>query len=156
MDISRFISFRNKWSLFCTLILLTVIGLFLQWLGYLIYTSPDPRLMFIKSVPDAVVSIAFILYLVVLYLVFVELFEFGRKKYLGFKNNRYVFRNRDWPEKWLFGGIPEVLGNSELLVKWTRAGCLLKDYSWKNFRMKCKVKFLPKENYDQTVGLVFR
>lgn len=156
MDISHFISFRNKWSLFCTLILLTIIGLSLQWLGYSIYTFQDPRILFIKSIPDTVISITFLLYLVVLYLMLIELFEFGRKRYLEFKNNRYVFRNRDWPERWLFSGIPEIIGNSELLVKWTRAGCLLKDYSWKNFRMKCKVKFLPKENYDQTVGLVFR
>lgn len=154
MDLSRFINFRSRSSLVVTTVLLTIIGLLLFWLGNSVYNLSSSRFDFIQYIPEAIIGIFFLLYLVVIYLVIVELFRIGWNWFIGLRNSKYTFSNRDWPEKWLFSGNPEASGSSELLIKWTRAGCLLKDYSWKNFRMACELKFL--DGFDQTIGFVFR
>lgn len=154
MDISKFINFKSKSLLASAAILLPIIGLFLQWIGNFIYTLFSPRFQFIKNIPETIISVFFLFYLIVIYLIFIKLFRLSIDWYAGLKNRRYTFRNRDWPEKWLFSGNPEGIGSSELFIKWTRAGCLLKDYSWKDFKMSCEVKFL--DDFDKTVGLVFR
>jgi len=154
MDLSRFINFRSRWGLIGTNILLTIIGLLLLWLGKSAHDLFSSRFDFIQHIPEVIIGVFFLLYLVVIYLVIVELLRIGKNWFGSLRNGKYTFKNRDWPEKWLFSGSPEVTEASELLIKWTRAGCLLKDYSWKNFRMTCELKFL--DNFDQTVGLVFR
>lgn len=80
---------------------------------------------------------------------------FGNLKRIGFFLSKatYKFRGQDWPKEWIFSGRPEQIGPSELLIKWSRAGCLLKNYYWKNFKMTCEVKFL--DIFDKTIGFVF-
>jgi hypothetical protein len=154
MEISRFINFKDRLPYVVgSLVLLTLIGYFLHWLGHVIYTYKATPI-FIKNSPEPIIVIAFLTYLVVLFFLVKALIKEARIFILHLSHKVYKFNSEDWPDKWIFSGKPESEAISELSAKSSRAGCLLKNHYWKDFRMTFEMKFI--NNLDPKVGIIFR
>lgn len=153
MDISHFINFKDKWlNTIGNLILLTIIIYLLHWLGYSIYTySLTPK--FIKDSPGAIVIVAFLIYLIISFL----LIRIFLKKVwifaLHLKNKTYLFSSQDFPSKWIFNGRVYPENTSDFIIWSCRAGCILRNHYWKNFKMSFQMKFI--EGLDRKVGIIF-
>jgi hypothetical protein len=73
------------------------------------------------------------------------------------KNKTYIFSSNDWPNKWVFNGKSELIDKTYLFIKSSRAGSVLKNYYWKNFRMSFEMKFHPDNFRNQKlIGIIFR
>jgi len=154
MDISRFLNFRSKWQLIKDVILWTLCSLILLYVCNQLgkcFTIP----FYIIHAPEPIRIALFFLLLVLLFLLLKDLF---RWVYIfGKKNKIYVFNSKDWPNKWIFNGKTELIDKTYLFIKSSRAGCLLKDYYWKDFRMSFEMKFKT-DNFrpQKAIGLIFR
>lgn len=150
MDISNFINFRNKWlHLVFDVFLLSALSVGLLYIGELIKNQINAP--FIIQSPENIRVLVFLLYLI---LFFIACKTIGRWILnLRNRNRIYKFRSQDWPSNWVFTGRPNSTDSSELVVQSTRAGCLLKNYFWKDFRMTFEMKFMTEH---KTIGIVFR
>ncbi len=74
------------------------------------------------------------------------------------RDKRYKFTQQSWTKDWIWNGKTKPLSNSELYINSSRAGCLLKNFTWKSFKMTFKIRFKNQEefNYDKHLGIVFR
>lgn len=76
------------------------------------------------------------------------------------RGKKYSFTVKSWNNEWIYNGKTRLLLEPvRLRVNSSRAGCLLKKYLWKNFKMSFQFRFLSKETvnpYYEYVGLVFR
>lgn len=149
MDINYFINFKNKWRcIFGNVVLLSLSSGLLLCI-YQIFNNKFPYI--ISSVPIAIKIAAFFLYLA---LIFASIKLLGKMIKKLFRSNKtYLFKTHDWPKKWIFVGNSYSQHNSELVVQSSRAGLLLKDYFWKNFKMTFDVQF---EKERKTLGIVFK
>lgn len=80
-------------------------------------------------------------------------FWFWLRENLFKRGKKYSFTHQDWLNKWIFNGYTEV-NSSGLFVKSSRAGCLLKQYVWKDFEMEFQMKF--EEKHNRYLGIIFR
>lgn len=159
MDISRFLDFRNRWQLVKDIALWFLCGFILLCLGnllqkYFVFVSS-----YIIDPPDAIEVAAFFLLLILLFILLKGLFGWVKVHWWVFRNRDtvYMFNDKDWPDKWVFNGKTECTDEGYLFVKSSRAGCLLKDFFWKNFRMSFEMKFeTDKFRSQKRLGLVFR
>lgn len=153
MNIDQYIHFRNYKSK--QLILITIILAILSWgilrlANYLEASGLLPDYIIRSPEPIRVVAFFYILILA-----FILLESFWRWfESLDKRNKTYKFRSQDWPREWIFNGAPESISTSELFVKSSRAGCLLENYTWKNFKMTFELKFL--DDLYKHVGIIFR
>lgn len=154
MNFDQYIFFRN-YKIRQLFIFISCL-FFLGWLILLlvdiltsIYRFPN----FIIDTPEAILVTAFFLLLTFLFIVVEKIWKW--LKDLDKKNKTYKFRSQDWPSEWIFNGKTEPNSVSELFVKSSRAGCLLENYIWKNFKMTFEMKFL-KNQPEKHIGLVFR
>ncbi len=152
MEIGRLINFRNK-RFYLDLILLTFIGYLLHWLGYFIYSYPKTP-VFIKNSPESIVTVVFLVFLISTFFLIKLLWKRFSIRVLHLKNKVYKFKDQDWPDEWMFNGRPYSIGASELFVQSSRAGCLLRNHFWKDFRMTFEIEFF--DNLDRKFGIVFR
>lgn len=77
--------------------------------------------------------------------------------------NYYKFDISHWPKKWRFHGGVLVQEPDRLLIRRTRAGCLLNTFQWKNFKMNFSMQFLRDYSSDtnqygvtRSFGMIFR
>lgn len=154
MDISRFLNFKDRWQLTKDVILWLACGTILlivfNLLGILPLKLPD-NIYF----PESIKIATFFLILILLFVLFKDFW-----KWVGIirnKNKIYIFHSKDWPDKWIFNGKTELTDNAYLFIKSSRAGCLLKNYYWKDFKISFEMKFSP-DNFrkQKLLGLVFR
>ncbi|PIY94997.1 MAG: hypothetical protein COY68_00605 [Candidatus Levybacteria bacterium CG_4_10_14_0_8_um_filter_35_23] len=159
MDITHFLNFRNRWQLVKDVAIWFLSGFILLAIGNFIENLPQKYLSFIQNYIinplDPIKIAAFFLLLVLLFLVLKDLFR--QIIVLWYKNKIYIFNSKDWPSKWVFHGKSEIVNNDYLFIKSSRAGCLLKNYYWKNFRMSFEMKFSPDNFRNQKlISLIFR
>lgn len=74
------------------------------------------------------------------------------------RNKVYVFNDKDWSNRWISNGKTEISDEGYIFVKSSRAGCLLKDNYWKDFKMSFEVKFKSDDKFgdQKRFGLIFR
>jgi len=74
------------------------------------------------------------------------------------RNRAYIFNDKDWSTKWISNGKTEISDEGYLFVKSSRAGCLLKDNYWKDFKMSFEAKFKSDDKFgdQKRFGLIFR
>lgn len=153
MDISRFINFRDKKRLALDIILLFVCGFIILFLGkllqnyYFVFISPR-----IIQPSDTIKNVTFFFFLVLFFILLKILLAWIFRK----EGRIYIFNGKDWPRKWIFNGKTK-LTDEGLLIKSSRAGCLLKNYYWKDFKMSFEMKFSSDRCESQKrFGLFFR
>lgn len=152
MGFDQYVFFRNyKWR---QLIIVFLSLALLSW-GILYVSSllsavlPD----YIVKAPEPIRVVGFFSLLVVLFILLETLWKEALN--LHKRDKIYKFRLRDWPDKWVFNGKTEPTSDpAGLHIKSSRAGSLLKNYLWKNFRMSLEMKF-PGHPMN-FVGIVFR
>lgn len=153
MNIDQYIHFRNyktKQLLFITAIL-AILSYGILWLtGYLKTASLLPN--YIVESPEQIIVVAFF-YILILSFILLESFWRWLES-LGKRNKKYKFRSQEWPIGWIFNGAPEAISISDLFVKSSRAGCLLENYMWKNFKMTFELKF--PDPFLKHIGIIFR
>lgn len=148
-------NYKNRVRLFIDLLILVVSGVFLLWVGDLLKNHALLPL-FIKQVPQQIIVVTFFLFLVLLFVLAKDFLKWFIDLHRG--NCVYEFKSHDWPNEWIFNGKTETLQKiDQLHVKSSRAGCLLKNYRWKNLRMTFDMKFeKSRTRHMQNIGLVFR
>lgn len=153
MNIEHFINFKNKWHL----VLLD--GLILFFWGFVLlflsnlYKKGTSNLDFIINSPEPLRVIAFFLVVVLLYLFTKTLLKYLHE--IGKKNKTYKLSSRDWPNEWIFNGMPSFISNtSGLNVESSRAGILLKKYLWKDFKMTFRMSFGNQLYHN--IAIIFR
>ncbi len=159
MEINRYLDFKHKYQLILDLVVWLWWSLALLFIGDVIKTHFSSTLPYVIKSPEPIRIAVFFLCLVVLVILTKEFFKFVLINFR--KNNTYVFNSEDWPNKWIFNGKTELFDDTYLFVKSSRAGCLLRDNYWKDFRMSFEMRFLnikdPKIlDYQKRIGLVFR
>lgn len=155
-NIARFIDFdfKYKWrSILGNVVILSLFSLTLLAIGELIRSWKfTPR--FVAESPEPIRVANFFLWLILLWGLWRLCWEKIDNKRL-LKDEKYVFKHTDWPDKWIFNGKTETTSIiDELYVKSSRAGCLLKTHIWRNFRMTFEMKF--EKGLENYVGIVFR
>lgn len=153
MNIDQYIHFRNYKTK--QLILITTVLAILSWgilwlTNYLEVSGLLPE--YIVKSPEPIRVVAFFYILILVFIISESFWKFLTSLYE--QNKTYKFRSQDWPKEWIFNGATEPISVSELFVKSSRAGCLLENYIWKNFRMTFELKFL--DNLYRHVGVIFR
>ena len=156
MNLDQIIRFRN----FKALQLLRIISI-LSFLGWGILWLSDilkrhlqiPE--YIIKVPEPIIVVAFFSILILSFVLVETLWKWFSS--LDKRNKIYKFSSQDWPCEWIFNGKTEPFSISELHIKSSRAGCLLKNYFWKNLKITFEMKFetstfRPMKN----IGLLFR
>lgn len=153
MNIEQYIHFRNyknKELLLITVVLAVLSWMILRLTNYLEISGLLPE--YIVKSPEPIRVVTFFYSLI---LAFILLESFWRLfESLDKRNKTYKFRSQDWPSEWIFNGATEPNSVSELFVKSSRAGCLLENYIWKNFKMTFEMKFL--DDLYKHVGIIFR
>lgn len=153
MNIDQYIHFRNYKNK--QLLLITIVLAILSWgifklTNHLETSGLLPE--FIVKSPEPIRVVAFF-YILILAFILIESFWKWFES-LDKRNKTYKFRSQDWPSEWIFNGAPESISIPELFVKSSRAGCLLENYIWKNFKMTFELNFL--DNLYKHVGIIFR
>ncbi len=159
MDINRFLDFKDKWQLTKDVATWFLSGLIILFTGRLVGNLFGEQLKLISPYiidpPDAVEVAGFFLLLVLLFVLIKNWFCWFNV-YRN-KNKAYQFNSKDWPDKWLFHGKTELVDDAYLFVKSSRAGCLLNNYYWKDFKMSFEMKFKPDNFRNQNlISLIFR
>lgn len=151
-----FRDYKNKWYLF----LVDVFLLFL--LGWIILALID-QLKNKYDIPPYIVSAPEIIRIAAFFSLLAVLFIGTKILFRWFVNQdkrglTYTYKNQHWPDEWIFNGKSEPKSElDELFVKSSRAGILLKNYEWKNFRMVFEMKFeTSRTRPNKNIGLVFR
>jgi len=156
MDLSQFLNFRNKLQLILDVFLWLISGLILLFIRHQSFKILPS---FLTCSPEPVRVAAFFLLLIALFVLFKELIKWLRVRWwlLWNKNKIYIFNNKDWSKKWISNGKTEIVNNGDLLVKSSRAGCLLKNHYWKDFKISFEMKYSPDKFGDQNrFGIIFR
>lgn len=150
MDISRFLNLKNTKQFVLDVFLWLICGLgLLRASDYLNKYIDAPEL------PDAVAAAGFFLLLVLAFILCKDVFGWIHVQLN--KDRVYTFNSKDWPNKWIFNGKTELKDKAYLFVKSSRAGCLLKNYYWKDFKMSFEMKFQTDRFRPQkAIGLIFR
>lgn len=162
MDISQFLNFRDRWQLGKDVFIWLICGLFLLLAinipGLLSIKFPENiRLIYI---PEVLIP-AFFLVLILLFVLCKDLFNWIKIQFCvirnGFKNNGvYEYVKDNSPSGWIFnGGI--IFEPASLAINSSRAGCLLRNYYWKDFQMSFDMEFSPTKTQTQNrLGIIFR
>lgn len=153
MDISRFLNFRDRKQFLLDVLIWFVSGFYAVWLYNLVLVLYVKfNAIFISwKLPDAVIVATISLLSVMFFVIFKDLI---RLFWTIINTGRiYEFDSSDWPDKWIFNGCPKLMDEGNLAIQSSRAGCLLENYFWKNFRMTFEMKFMTEH---KTIGLVFR
>lgn len=160
MDISRFLDFKNRWQLVKDTILWLICGLILLIAGNLLESKLSLKIPYIIHSPEPIRIAAFFLFLILLFMLFRDLFRWIKVRWWVFwnRNRPYIFNDKDWSTKWISNGKTEISDEGYLFVKSSRAGCLLKDSYWKDFKMSFEAKFKSddKGGDEKRFGLIFR
>lgn len=145
----------NIWRLLVDALIVVLSGVFLLWLGDVLKTRIESYQFIVKS-PEPIRVVAFFFFLALIFVLTKNLRKWFM--YLHRSNCVYEFKNQDWPNEWIFNGKTEPLTKiDQLHVKSSRAGCLLKNYRWKNLRMTFDMQFAKSRTRPmQNVGLIFR
>ncbi len=159
MDINRFLDFKDKRQLIKDVFIWFISGLTLLLIGKLLEILLGKQLSLISSYiisPYDTIKVAAFFLLLVLLFVLIKNWFCWINIYRN-KNKTYQFNSKDWPDKWLFHGKTELIDDAYLFVKSSRAGCLLNNYYWKDFKMSFEMKFKP-DNFrtQKLIGLIFR
>jgi len=156
MDISRFLNFKNAKLFALDVFLWLICGLGLLWASnYVSKYIPFSFVPVTPELPDAVKAASFFLLLVFTFILCKEIIDWIRVQLN--KDKIYIFNSKDWPNKWVFNGKTELTKEGYLFVKSSRAGCLLKNYYWKDFRMSFEMKCSIDDSRPQkVVGFIFR
>jgi len=159
MDISRFLNLKNTKRFALDVFIWSACGSFLLWIGSILEKNLSSSFDFITHSPETIRIATFFLFLILLFISVKEVLKFIRVWFC--RNKDYIFTSKDWPNKWVFNGKTELTKEGYLFVKSSRAGCLLKNYYWKDFKMSFDMRFCNKDdkkiqNYQKRVGLVFR
>lgn len=155
MEINRYLDFRHRHQLVLDLIVWIFWSWTLLFTGDVIKARFSSTLPYVINSPEPIRITIFFLFLVVLIILTKDFFQFILVSIR--KNKTYIFSINDWPDKWIFNGKTELINNTYLFVKSSRAGSVLKDYFWKNFRMSFEMKFLPDNFRNQKlIGIIFR
>lgn len=77
------------------------------------------------------------------------------------RTRSYNFTSSSWHKDWIYNGKTRLRSNSSILrVNSSRSGCLLAKYTWYNFKLNFKMRFLKQEDFvrqnDRHVGIIFR
>ncbi len=109
--------------------------------------------VFVPNSPLSVGIVKFLIWLIIFHLLkkgIIGIIEFNRK------GKNYVFNSNNWQKEWIFNGQSYTLSDpSRLIVRSSRAGCLLEKYLWKDFVISFEMKFL-KDTPMKNVGIIFR
>ncbi|MBI4157976.1 hypothetical protein HY502_03955 [Candidatus Woesebacteria bacterium] len=155
MDIIKLFNFKDELPYISLIVFLfSVITIILFGVSPLIclYAIPCPDINL--YIPDSILNFLFFLDIVFFLMVIVRIMDWF-KQLAKHGKKKYVFDPKSWPSGWIFNGRPEVSGD-ELFVQRTRAGLLLEEKIWKNFKMSFEMKF-DKDKYPREhVGIVFR
>lgn len=158
MDLNRYLDFRHRYQLVLDLIIWLFWTCFLLFIGEFIRVQFSKNLPYITNSPETI-RIA-IFFLLLISLVHLTKDSFLLVHIYFSRDKTYILNNKDWPSKWMFNGKTELKDNSYLMIKSSRAGCLLKNHYWKDFRMSFEMRFLNKDevvdDYQKRVGLIFR
>src|SRR3989338_6476585 len=140
MDIIKLFNFKDELP-YITLIvfLFSVITLVMFGVSPLICLNIIPCPNINLSIPDAILNFIFFLDIVFFLMIIVRVIDW-LKQLAKHGRTKYVFDPKSWPSGWIFNGRPEVSGD-ELYVQRSRAGLLLEEKIWKNFRMSFEMKF---------------
>lgn len=153
MDFERIINFRGKWQTYVfDVAILSLLGWFILFLANFLSKQKFLQMPgYITDSLDLVLITAFFMFLVLFFALVKVFFNWlwVRTK----KDRSYKFSSQDWPNKWIFNGstVPENI--SDLKIQSSRAGCLLDNYFWKNFRMSFEAKFV---HSMKIFGVIFR
>lgn len=153
MDISRFLNFRDRKQLFLDVLTWFVSGFCaVGCFNFFLVLSIKLNVYFISwKLPDAINVVAISLLSVMFY----ALFKFFVLQVWILKNKGkvYEFDSNDWSDKWIWSGDPKLTEEGNLSIQSSRAGFLLENYFWKNFRMTFEMDFMTEH---KTIGLLFR
>lgn len=159
MDINRFLNFKDKWQLTKDVAIWFLSGLILLFVGKLLGNLLGEQLKLFSPYiinPPETISVAGFFLLLVLLFILIKNWFYWVNIYRN-KNKIYQFNSKDWPDKWLFHGKSELIDDAYLFVKSSRAGCLLNNYYWKDFKMSFEMKFKPDNFRNQKlISLIFR
>lgn len=159
MDINRFLDFKEKRKLIIDVIIWFISGFILLSIGKslenLLRGQGDLASRYIIIPPETVKVAVFFLLLVLLFVLIKSL-----RRWIEIsinKNKAYRFNSKDWPCKWIFNGRTGIVDDTYLCVKSSRAGSLLKDHYWKDFKISFEMKFIT-DNFrnEKQFGLIFR
>ena len=150
MDISRFVNFKDIRRLIIDVVILSLLGILLLYLGKLL--GNVARFEFITKSPEPIRIVVFFIWLVLLFIFFRTFISWLNK--LLKRDKVYLFTSKDWPNEWIFNGRPELENSTDLHIQSSRAGCLLKNYLWKDFQITFEMKFV--DNPFKHIGILFR
>lgn len=157
-NVKNYLNFENPRQLLIDVSLWFFCGGLILWIirylkFFAICCYRDYR--FLIKTPDPIKIAAFFLLLISLFY-FIKLLY---KKFItvGFnKDKTFSKKNRDWPGSWEFNGGSRF-EPEKLVINSARAGCLLKNYYWKNFSMSFDVEFEENSIQKQKLfGIIFR
>ena len=154
MNLDQIIRFRN-FKVLQLLIIISVLSL-LGW-GILLlndlikdnFRYPE----YITQAPESIIVVAFFSFLI-LGFVLVEtvwIWFSGLDK----RNKIYKFKSQDWPDDWIFNGVATLVSNpSGLHIKSSRAGTILREYSWRDLEMTFEMRYA--RHLMNNIGVIFR
>lgn len=153
MDFDKIVNFRPNWKTYgFDVALLTVLGWLILVLANFLseqkfFQIPD----FIKTSPDLIMATTFFAFLVL----FFALIKMAINSLLmRIKSNKtYKFSFDKWQEDWIFNGKTAPENISDLRIEFSRAGCLLNNFFWKDFRMSFEAKYI---HANKSFGIIFR
>lgn len=157
MDISQFLNFKDRKQFIKDVLFWLISGLLLlSVVNLIIYTFKFPGKIYF---PESISVPAFFLLLLLLFMYIKSFFHWVKLYWWVFwnRNKVYLFNQEDWTKKWISNGRANPTEEGYIFVKSSRAGCLLKDYYWKNFKMSFEVKLCSNQiNQQKRFGLIFR
>lgn len=154
MDFDKLINFKTNWRFYgIDVVWLTILGwLILGFADVLskqkIFEIPE----FIKTSPELIRITAFFAFLVLFFALTKKIFSLFHIKIKG--NKTYKFSFDKWQQEWIFNGKTSPENVSDFRVEYSRAGCLLNTYLWKDLRMSFEAKHTTDTN--KNFGIIFR
>lgn len=156
--IKNYLNFENPKQMFIDICLWFLCGGFILWISRclkLYIFCCDRNYLFLIKTPDSIKIAAFFL-LLIGFFYFIKLF-YKRSITIGLNTDKtFSDKNNDWPGSWKFNG-GNTFDPEQLVIRSSRAGCILDNYYWKNFSMSFKVKFDENScEKKKLFGIIFR
>jgi len=157
-NIKNYLNFGNPRQLLIDVCLWFLCGGFILWtIKYLrfFFFCCHRNYLFLVKTPEPIKIAAFFLLLISLFY-FIKLL-YKRYIAIGFSSdNTFSKKSRDWPGSWEFNGGSRF-EPEKLEINSSRAGCLLKNYYWKDFSMSFDIQFKENDIQKQKLfGIIFR
>lgn len=153
MDFDKLINFKTNWKSYgIDVILLSALGwLILSFADALSKQNIFEIPAYIKNSPELIRITLFFALLVLFFALAKKMFNFVSTKIRA--NRTYKFSFDKWRKEWIFNGKSAPENTSDFRIEFSRAGCLLNTYFWKDLRMN----FEAKHTHDvKSFGIIFR